>query len=435
MKRRSSVAFGFLALIAIGATMLAMPWARSAGVWGRWDEALFTACSAVCVTGLTVVDVSREFTREGLIALMALVEIGCLGLVTCGTFIMLAIGRRISLNSEFSIMNAYGAPAVRGLKGLVVWVVGSMLVIQALGATALHLQGNGIFESVFYSVMNFCNAGFSMREGSLATWADDPRAIATMGALVVLGGIGFLVMFNLLTFRFRGRRGRARLSLHSWTVLRFTFYLVVVAYVAFLAIEWDASLAGMTTAKKLWVGFYQALTPRTCGFAIVPTETLQPITRLIYGVLMFFGGAPGSACGGLKVTTLAVLVYTLIAMCRGEGETVISKKAISTEIVREAIVILVVLLGMILVAAGALLVTESESAASTEALFFEAVSAVTTTGLTFGSTTANLSSAGRAVIMLAMFCGRLGALTVVMMIGDRESKKLVRHPNEELVVG
>ncbi len=435
MKRRISVAFSFLILIAIGAVGLMSPWARNEGSWGSVSDALFTSCSAVCVTGLSVVDIAKEFTREGLIMLLVLVEVGCLGLITCGTFIMLAIGRRISLNSEFSLMNAYGAPAVRGFKGLVVWVVISMLIIQALGATALYLEGNGVFESVFYSVMNFCNAGFSIREGSLVDWADDPLAIATMGVLVILGGIGFLVMFNLFTFRFVGKRGKGRLTLHTKTVLRFTFYLIIIAYASFLAVEWNNSLAGMATEKKLWVGLYQALTPRTCGFSIVPTESLQPVTRFMYGIMMFFGGAPGSACGGLKVTTLAVLVYTLFAMCRGDTETVIAKKTISTEVVREAIVILTALLGIILIATGALLVTENTGRITTEALFFEAVSAVTTTGLSIGDTTMSLSSAGRVVIMLAMFCGRLGALTVVMMIGDREVERLVRYPNEELVVG
>ena len=195
----------------------------------------------------------------------------------------------------------------------------------------------------------------------------------------------------------------------------------------------------MSLEQKLWVGFYQAVTPRTCGFCITPTESLHPLTRLIYEFLMFVGGGPGSAAAGIKVTTFAVLVYTLTAMCRGDTETVISRRVIPMDIVRESLVILMAMIVFAGVITGALFWTETANVTagktSLDALFFEAVSAVTTTGLSVGSTTANLSSAGRVVILIAMFIGRLGALTVVLMIGDREDKRHIRFPNEELVVG
>ena len=437
MRRRSSVALGFLALILVGAILLSSPWARAAGAWGPFGDALFTACSAVCVTGLSVVEVGREYSHAGIAVLTTLVEIGCIGLMTCGTFLVVAIGRRLSLHREFSLMNAYGVPAVKGLRGLIIWVVGSMLTFQLIGAVALHLHGVGAARSLFYSIMNFCNAGFSMDPDSLAPWADDPFAVVTMGVLTILGGIGFLVLFNLFTFRFFSFRpaSRGRLTLHTRTVLRVSAILLAVTFVAFLAAEWHHSLADMPTAKRLWVGFYQAITPRTCGFCLVPTEDLQPLTRLVYEVMMFFGGAPGSACGGIKVTTLTVLICTLTAMCRGETETVVSHRTVSTEIVRESIVIFMTLAALITVVMGILLVTERGSGIAQDALFFEAVSAVTTTGLTVGDTTRSLSTGGRCVLMAAMFCGRLGALAVVMMIGDRESKRHIRYPQEELVVG
>ena len=437
MKGRFSVAIGFLALVLAGAVALASPWARAAGTWGDFGPALFTACSAVCVTGLTVVDVGAEFSRAGLAVLTTLVEIGCLGLMTCSTFLMIAIGRRLSLHREFTLMTAYGVPAVKGLRGLILWVVGSMLAIQAAGTLALYSQCGDWFQAAFYSMMNFCNAGFSYLPGSLAAWGDSSAAVLIMAALTVLGGIGFLVHFNLCTFKFISFKAasRGRLSLHTKTVLRVSAVLTLLTLAAFLAVEWTESLAGMPLAKKLYVGVYQAITPRTCGFCLVPTEDLQPVTRLIYEVMMFLGGAPGSAAGGIKVTTLAVLVCTITAMCRGDTETVISKRLVPTEIVRESIVIIMTLAAMIVVLTGVLLVTESGSGAATDALFFEAVSAVTTTGLSVGDTTRNLSGGGRVAIMLAMFCGRLGAITIVMMIGDRESKRRIRFPQEELVVG
>ena len=437
MGRRSSIALGFLALILIGAILLSTPWARAAGTWGNPLAALFTACSAVCVTGLTVVDVGAEYSRAGQVALLVLVELGCLGLMTFGTFLLVAIGRRLSLAREFSLMNAYGVEQVQGLKGLICWVVGSMLVIEGLGAAALYLRFHDAYRSVFFSVMSFCNAGFSLLPDSVAAFAGDPYVVFTLAAETILGGIGFLVISNLCTFKFLRRLsgGKGRLSLHTQVVLRFTVFLLALTFAAFLLVEWDGVLRDYPGGQKLWVALYQAVTPRTCGFCITPTAALRPLTRHLYEFLMFVGGAPGSAAAGIKVTTFAVLLYTLTAMCRGEQETVIYRRVIPYDIVRESIVIVMALLAFIGVVGGALLVTERGGGIAESALMFEAVSAITTTGLSVGDTTARLSVAGKVVIMAAMFVGRLGALTVVMMIGDRESKRHVRYPSEELVVG
>jgi len=437
MNGRFSIALGFLALIFVGAILLYMPWARASGEFGDLASSLFTACSAVCVTGLTVVDIGSEFSRAGQIAILVLVEIGCLGLMTSGTFLLIAIGRRLSLSREFSLMNAYGVAQIKGLRGLICWVVGSMLVVETLGAAALYLRFHDVYKSVFFSVMGFCNAGFSLLPDSLASFADDPYIVLTLALETILGGIGFLVIYNLCTFRFlrRSSGARGRLSLHTRVVLRLTATLLVVAFAFFLASEWHGVLADFPLAKKLWVGFYQAVTPRTCGFCVVPTEALHPVTRLVYEFLMFIGGAPGSAAAGIKVTTLAVLAYTIAAMCRGEQETVVYRRIVPYDTVRESIVIFMAIVLFIAVVTGALFVTDGSGAVPADALFFEAVSAITTTGLSMGDTTRSLSTGGRAVIMVAMFLGRLGALSVVMMIGDRESKRHVRFPSEELVVG
>ena len=316
-----------------------------------------------------------------------------------------------------------------------------MLLFETLGAVAYWLRLHDVYLAVFYSIMSFCNAGFSILPGSLAAFADDPVLVVTSALLTIVGGIGFLVLYNLFTYKFARRTsgGRGRVSLHSKLVLRFTCYLLAVAFAAFLLAEWRGALDGLPFAKKLWVGFYQAVTPRTCGFCITPTEGLKPITRLVYEILMFIGGGPGSAAAGIKITTFAVLCYTLTAMCRGDTETIIRRKVIPVEIVRESLVILMALTSFAVFIAGALFVTESAALAagtvSLDALVFEAISAVTTTGLSVGSTTASLSGAGRVVVIVAMFIGRLGALTVVMMIGDKETKRHVRYPTEEIVVG
>lgn len=449
MRRHSSIAFGFLVLIFLGAAALAAPFSQTSGAWGSISDSIFTAFSAVCVTGLTVVDISSVYTRTGQYVLLFLVEVGCLGLMTCGTFFLIAIGRRLSLSREFSLMNAFGVAQVQGLRGLICWVVGSMAVIEFAGAavyllllpSALPGRDDYLYLSVFYSVMSFCNAGFSILPGSLAAFARSPLLVIHSALLTILGGIGFLVIYNLCTCKIVRRKngGRGRLTLHTKTMLRYTGYLLLFAFIAFFAVEWRGVLDGLSFPAKLWTAFYQAVTPRTCGFCIVPTESLQPLTRLVYEMLMFVGGGPGSAAAGMKVTTFAVLCYTLTALCRGENETIIRRRSIPVVVVREALVILMVLIVATAIVTGCLFYTEAPAVAAGEttldALFFESVSAVTTTGLSVGSTTASLSTAGRVVIMCAMFFGRLGALTVVMMIGDRETVRRVRFPTEELVVG
>ena len=434
MKSRSyfSVAYSFLALIAIGAVILATPFCRANGQWGDWLSSLFTACSAVCVTGLSMVDIGSAFNIYGQIVLLILVEFGCLGLMMCGTFLLIAIGRRLSLSSEFSLMNAYGVEQVKGVKSLICWVIGSMLAFETIGAGLLYLSLGNVYESIFFSVMGFCNAGFSLYPDSLLGFANQPAVVMVMALETILGSMGFMVLFNLFTFKFHRR---SHLSLQTRVVLHMTILLLLVTWAAFLICEWGGTLGGMPLLKKLYISFYQAVTPRTCGFSIIPTESVRPITRLIYQVMMFIGGAPGSAAAGVKVTTCAVLVYTLCALCRGDTETIIRKRVIPNEIVRESIVIFMAISTFIVVVTGILLVTEDGSHLSTDALVFEAVSAITTTGLSMGDTTASLSLAGKICIMVAMFIGRLGALSVVMMIGDREMIRHIRFPVEELVVG
>ena len=437
MRGRSTILFGFLAVIAAGAIALASPWARVAGAWGDWSDAAFTACSAVCVTGLSVVEIGREYSIAGQTVLIVLVEIGALGLMALGTFFLVAIGRRLSYASEFSLMNAYGVAEIRGVRGLVLWILGSMMVIESVCAGLLYYRFHDWYVSIFYSVMSFCNAGFSIFPESLARFASDPFVLLVLAAETVLGGIGFLVIYNICTFKFLRRKSGAkgRLSLHSSVVLRFSLYLTAIAFAAFLLLEWNGALKGFDWPQKLWVGFYQAVTPRSCGFAVIPLESMRDPTLELYEWLMLIGGAPGSVAGGMKVTTFAVLIYTLLAMCRGEQETVISHRVVSSDVVRESIVIVVAVFLFVDLTYILLSPIETASAQNSFRLYFEVISAITTTGLSIGNTTSELTKAGRLVIMAAMLVGRLGALTIVMMIGARESKRHVRYPSEELVVG
>ncbi|MBR1588796.1 MAG: hypothetical protein IJ658_10780 [Kiritimatiellae bacterium] len=452
MKPRHLVVIGFVGAILLGALLLMLPVSSASNTWMKPLDAMFASCSAVCITGLTVVDIGTELSVFGQCVMLALVQLGCVGLMTLGTFFLVLMGRRLSLSSEFSLADAYGTSGIRGLRGLIVWVVVSMLVLESLGTIALHglfeahavengavvSDGTLWFRAYFYAVMAFCNAGFSLDAGSLAVFRAQPLVLVTMGLLVTAGGFGFLVVYNLCTFRFWRRNlvKRGRISLHTRVVLTVSVAFLLGTFAAVLLLEWNRALEPFVWQEKLGIAFFQAVTPRTCGFTVVPVHEMHAALRFISEVLMFIGAAPGGAGGGIKVTTFMVFATTLVAICRGRTETVLFKRTVPEAIVREAIVIVTVFASLVTLGMTLLLVSEGGNESLTfEKLLFETVSAVSTTGLSFDGTTASLSPVGRAVLMLCMFSGRLGALAVVLLIGGQESRPTIRYPREELVVG
>ncbi len=450
MRPRHLVVIGFVGAILLGAFLLMLPVSSPSNTWMRPMDAIFTACSAVCITGLTVIDIGTQLSFFGQCVMLALVQLGCVGLMTLGTFFLVLMGRRLSLSSEFSLADAYGTSGVRGLRGLIVWVVLSMLVLEMLGTLALHAlfeagpdaatysDGMLWFRAYFYSVMAFCNAGFSLDPGSLAVFRAQPLVLVTMSLLVIAGGFGFLVIYNLCTFQFwrRNLMKRGRISLHTRVVLTVSAAFLLMMFVVVLLLEWNRTLAPFAWTEKLAIGFFQAVTPRTCGFTVVPVHEMHAATRFLSEVLMFIGAAPGGAGGGIKVTTFMVFAITLFAIYRGRTETVLFMRTVPEAIVRESILIVTVFGALVTMGMTLLLVTEGSNDSLTfESLLFETVSAVSTTGLSLDTTTASLSTAGRVVLMLCMFSGRLGALAVVLLIGGNESRPTIRYPREELVVG
>ena len=448
MKSKWLIVFGFLGAILLGAVLFMLPASSPSHTWMRPMDALFTACSAVCITGLSVIDVGRDLSCFGQTVLLCLVQLGCAGIMTCATFFLVVVGRRISLASEFSLMNAYGVSGVRGFRSLVVCVVVAMLSIEALGTLLLWLQftagqplqaalanGHAWYRAYFFAVMSFCNAGFSLDAGSIAGFQDQPLVLVTMGTLVILGGVGFLVIYNLCTIKFwrRNLLTRGRLTLHARVVLQWTFLFSLLMFVLFYLLEWRGALADCSPLSRPAVAFFQAVTPRTCGFTVVPVEDLHPATRFLSEVMMFIGAGPGGAGGGIKITTFAVFLTTLFAICRGNRDTVMFQRAVPETVVRETIVIVTVFAALVTCAMTVLLV--SEDGLPFEHLLFETVSAVSTTGLSCADTTASLSTVGRLVIMTCMFCGRLGAIAIVMLIGGQDERITIRYAKEELVVG
>lgn len=440
---------GFAAVILVGAALLSLPVASRTGTWTSPLTALFTSVSATCVTGLTVVDVGMHFSLFGQGILLALIQLGGLGIMTFSTFLLVLVGRRLGIDSEFVLMDSLGYAKVRGLPSLLRRVVWFTLALELAGAlvVGLRLMMGGLaperafYHGLFHAVSAFCNAGFSLYPENLMAVRNDSAILLTLAALVVLGGLGFLVLYDLSALRFwlRNRVQRGRIGLHTQIVLRASGLLVAVGAVAFALLEWDGVLAGLSTPRRLLFSLFQGITPRTAGFNVVDITALQPATFFMTMTLMFIGGSPCSTGGGVKTTTVVVLFMVMRSFLRGRHDVEIHGRRVKEAVVREALTI--VLVGIVVVFVGfyALTITEAPALAArsfraADELLFEVVSAFGTVGLSAG-VTPQLSPAGRVIIMVVMFVGRLGPLTMALLIARRGVRQVTRYPEGDVVVG
>jgi trk system potassium uptake protein TrkH len=445
------MALGFLFAILIGALLLTLPVSSASGNMLTPVAALFTATSAVCVTGLSVIDIGTDLTLFGQLVVLTLIQLGGLGITTFGTFLLVLVGRRLSVQSEFVLMNSYGIDEVNGLRSLLRWTMGLTFLIEGIGAALLwtryllhapelHLPPGlwtPLYYAIFHSVSAFCNAGFSLHRDSLIHFQKDPFFLGTVDLLIVLGGLGFLVLYNFITTKFwrRNLKTRGRITLHSKIALVATLLLIAFGTLSFATQEWSGALKDLPLAHKITCALFQSITPRTAGFNLVDMSQVTDVTRFTTSLLMVVGGSPGSSAGGVKTTTLVVLIMTIFAMCKNRRETVIFSRTVPYLVVREALVIFLLALFLIFTTFGVLLWTEAPlKPDDASKLLFETVSAAATVGLSINHTPL-LSTAGRWVIIVTMFVGRLGPLAVALLIGAREEGQRIRYPEEEIVVG
>ncbi len=444
----SLIAWSFLALITIGSILLWLPISSVNGKYLNPVSAIFTATSATCVTGLTVIDVGTELTFFGQLVVLGLIQLGGLSVMTLSTFLLVLIGRRLGMQSEFALMDAYGVEEVNGLHALLKWAIGMTFLFEGIGCVLLcwryHVNDPSIssmrawYYAAFHSISAFCNAGFSLHSNNLMGFQKDLWFLNTINVLVVVGGLGFLPLYNLVTIRFwkRDLRKRGRIALHTKIVLRATAILIIAGTALLLAQEWDNSLKSLPLSEKVNCALFHSITPRTAGFNVLPMSSLSEGARYVTGILMFIGGSPGSAAGGIKTTTIVVLLCTVIAMCKRRTETSLFSRTISNLIVREALVIFFVVQVLILLAFGLLLQTEALAGKTPEAskLLFETISAFSTVGLSIDQTP-SLSELGRCVIIFSMYLGRLGTVAIALFIGREGDAIRIRYAEEEVVVG
>lgn len=438
LKTAEMLVLGFAGLVLIGSLLLSLPIASQDGMSVGFVNALFTAASAVCVTGLVVVDTLTHWTTFGHVVILILIQIGGLGFITMGTLFALLIGRKINFRQRVIMTEAMNKLSVSGVVRLAKYVLIMTFVIEGIGAFLLAFRfiplyglSTGIWYSIFHSVSAFCNAGFDLIGNfqSLTPFVSDPLVSLVVITLIILGGIGFVVLLEILD-----KKQFKKLSLHSKIALSMTGMLLISGFVIVMALEFNNSntMGQLSTGSKFLSGLFAAVTPRTAGFNTLPMDQLMVGTLVMTIVFMFIGGSSAGTAGGVKVTTVGVLIATIGSVLKGKEDTETFKRKLPRELVNKALTIIGLSITLVILVTFILSITEQ---ATFIEIFFEAVSAFGTVGLSMGITT-SLSTIGKIVITLTMFFGRVGPLTVFMALAERhQASSAIAYPDEEIMIG
>ncbi len=442
------LALGFAGVILLGGVLLRMPFSTHAATRVSFLDALFTATSAVCVTGLNVVEPGAVFTGIGQGVILVLIQVGGLGFMTMATLIMMVMGKRISLKSRLVIQESMNVEGVAGLVRLIRWVVGMTFTIEALGALLLSLRWVpmfgwklGVIYSIFHSVSAFCNAGFDIfgQSNSLAPFASDPLVVLTICGLIVLGGLGFATIRDVK----QHWRTPRLFSLHTKLVLTMTTTLIVIGTLVYFALEsgnlGTLGAPGIRPWARPLMAFMQSVTTRTAGFATFSQAELRDASKLFSVVLMFIGASPASTGGGVKTTTLAVVLAVLYSVIRGSEDVhIFGRRLPRTTVMRATAILLVSLVALLGLTMLLAVVEQPEmpAEASLIDLLFETASALATVGLS-ANLTPSLTIPGRVMIMLLMFMGRVGPLTLTLAFARRlaSGKQALHYPEGHIMVG
>ena len=432
------ILLSFGSAILVGTGLLLLP--KSTVISLTPLDALFTATSAVCVTGLIVVDTATAFTRNGQIIILGLIQIGGLGIMTVTAFFSLLVGQRMSGKEQVLLGDMLNTDRLAKLGSVLKTVFLTTVGIEACGALLLYFiwqgdfpQRQAVYFSIFHAVSAFCNAGFSTFPDSLVQFAGHVRINLIVCTLILLGGIGFGTLSNLAAFvpKKSSQGTAAHLSLQTKLILIMTILLLTSGTLLFFVLEYHSTLGQAPLSEKLLGALFQSVTFRTAGFNTVDFSALRDSTLMFAIPLMFIGAAPGSTGGGLKVTTIAILLSTVFAIAQGRSRVEMFRRSIPASVFYQTIV--VVTLYLILALSVSFLLTLTEEQRPVE-LAFETVSALGTVGVTTG-VTPNLSPLGRLLIIGTMFLGRIGPFTLALAIGKRQQSERYRYPEERVQIG
>ena len=434
------IAVGFALIILIGTLLLCLPFSGTNGNTLTFIESLFTATSAVCVTGLSVINVSAELSRFGQVVLLCLIQVGGLGFMVFSTLLFVFVGRRITLRDRLLLRESLNTDQLSDLTKLVRWVLSLTLCVEGAGAALLAIRfvpmfgfREGLFMGLFHSVSAFCNAGFDLLgSSSLIEMQSDPLLLFPIMMLITTGGLGFALIGDVV----RNRRF-SRMTLHTRLVLIMSAVLTISGALFVGILEWNnpATLGGMDSPwEKMMNALFQSVTLRTAGFAAVDQEALLPHTKLLCSMYMFIGASPASTGGGIKVTVFAALLILVGSIARGRENAVLMRHTLPRSLLERAACVFLIALGVVLIDVFVLLIFQP--AQQFVDVMYEAVSAFATVGLSCNMTS-SLTLGGRIVIIITMFIGRVGPLSLALAIARRQSatKDKLRYPEGNLLIG
>lgn len=427
----------FASTILLGTILLMLPSATSSGEITSFLTALFTATSATCVTGLIVVDTGTYYSLFGQFVILLLIQIGGLGIMTISTAFAVILGQKLTLKVENVMHNIMGENMRFDLVSLVKNVVLFTLMIEFIGAVFFYFSFRQIYEpaiavyyAVFHSVSSFCNAGFALFSDSFSSYIFDIRVNALVTILIIMGGLGFPVIVDLF-YQLTKKVRNYSLSLHSKIVLSMTFILLFLGTCLFFISEFNNTMKGFTWGQRVIASWFQSVTCRTAGFNTIDQSSMTSSSSLVSMILMFIGASPGSTGGGVKTSTFALLILSIIALIKGQYDLTVFKRRISTSSIRSSTGLITLSLMFIFIITFIILVIDSFSLENT---LYEAVSAFGTVGLSRGIT-ASLSSVSKIMIIILMYIGRVGPLTVLFALSIRKKNLQYSLAEEKVTIG
>ncbi len=441
------IALGFLGTIVFGTLLLMLPVSAASGEMTNFIDSLFTATTSVCVTGLVTVPTYAHWSVFGQIVIALLAQVGGLGVITFTMLFLMALGKRIGLKQRLLIQDAYNLDTIQGMVILIKKILKGTLIVEGVGALLYmtvfipEFGWIGIWKSVFNAISAFCNAGMDvLGPDSLAPYVANPIVNITTMLLIILGGIGFPVWWSVLDMFCRRRRkrrtlftGAHHLPLHTKMVLFMTLSLIAGGALLIFLLEYNnpETLGNLPWWQKIQSALFQSVTTRTAGFLTISQAGLRKATAMICCLLMFIGGSPSGTAGGVKTTTVAILVLTVISIIKGRNDTEMFGRKINGNLVRRALSIFMVSFGVMLLAVIALAIVQPGDFID---CLFEVISAIATVGLTRDFTT-ELTVAGRIIIIVTMYIGRIGPISLALFFNSRRFVNLKTYPEEKVGVG
>lgn len=435
------LALGYLSVILCGTVLLMLPAASANGRSIGFFRALFTATSATCVTGLVVVDTGTAFSLLGQVVILLMIQVGGLGFMSMGVLLALCMHKRISLRTRGLLQESMNAMQIGGVVRLVKTALKGTLMIECAGAAALAFRFvplfgtvKGIYFSIFHSVSAFCNAGFDLMGGysgiysSFVAFEDDILINAVLMLLIILGGIGFFVWQDVKEKKFAFRK----YVLHTKIVLISTAFMIIVGALVFYILERKNLLMGMGAGKQILAVLFSSVTARTAGFNTIDTGSLTGASKLFNGILMFIGGSPGSTAGGIKTVTAVVLLAFVWSSLRGQKGIQIMGRRLEEDAVKKASNVL--LISLLMAAASIIAMSCLQPEIPIEDIIFEVLSAIGTVGMSTGITR-ELGSASRVILILLMYCGRIGSMSFALSFTERKKISNIQLPEEKIIIG